>query len=111
MVASESEMPSANHPQVSTCEFVVPERQPGSKIVCRPYAAGGIQPDYVIDRQRGTWVYFREIEKIVDDSRSAIFNLFPGNEYQVAMYDPSGRFTGERVFSMPDNYLSFDELV
>lgn len=104
-------MPSVNHPQVSTCEFAVYDRKPGSKVVCRPYAAGGIQPDYVVDKQRGKWVYFREMEKIVDVSGTVIFNLFPGNDYRVEMFDSDGKFTGERVFTMPDRYLTFDDLL
>ena len=103
-------MSSVNHPRVSTCEFAVHDRKPGSKVVCRPYAGGGIKPDYVVDRQRDEWVYFREIEKVVSDSGHVIFNLFPGNQYEVALFDPDGKFTGERVFTMPDHYLTFDEL-
>ena len=103
-------MPSVNHPEVSTCEFLVDNREPGSKVVCRPYAAGGIQPDYVTDRQKGTWVYFREIEKIVDSSGRVIFNLFPGNQYRVEFFDSEEIFTGERVFTMPDRFFEFSEL-
>ena len=103
-------MPSVNHPMVSTCEFVVADKEPGSKIICSPYAAGGVKPDYVVDKVRDELVYFREIEKIVGSSKSVIFNLFPGNEYQVAIYEPDGTSRGEKVFLMPDHYLEFGDL-
>lgn len=103
-------MPSVNHRMVSTCEFVVVDKEPGSKVVCRPYAAGGVKPDYVVDKNRGEWVYFREMEKVVDWSKSVIFDLFPGNQYKVAIYGPDGKFSGERVFLMPDRHLEFDDI-
>ena len=56
-------MPSVDHPSVSTCEFVVSGQALGSKIICGPYAASGVKPDYVVGRRNGKHVYFREIEK------------------------------------------------
>ena len=102
-------MPSVDHPMVSTCEFVVADKEPGSKVVCRPYAAGDVKPDYVVDKNRGEWVYFREMEKIVGSSKSVIFNLFPGNQYKVSIYGPDGTFRGDREFLMPDHFLEFGD--